>query len=341
MHLFSHYASAPACPGQPWRWRCRPRPSPTRPANRHRPALQDARSLHASPMRGGRRSGNRPLRGPWLRLSIADDSSSPSSPTTRQAGKHFPWRRARCVRDDAPRKPVRRQHLLSGEGGLPLPVILPLPKDRYARIALVMHETFHREQEALVSASPTRSTISSTCAPAAHARRARGASSPALSPARSNHFPDQKAARHHAESALLFRASAARSTPAATASKRRSRSRRDFRIHRPAPRHAAHWRRSRAWRNTFAITKPTHRRSSARLPTERAPRLASCSISSIQPGDGSSDKSRHIGQLPGPSNPLQRPRATSPAPRALGRRNTDGTKSTERKPLATSPRAPR
>jgi hypothetical protein len=28
-------------------------------------------------------------------------------------------------------------------------VALPLPKDRYARIALVMHETFHREQEAL------------------------------------------------------------------------------------------------------------------------------------------------------------------------------------------------
>ncbi|HMI47659.1 MAG TPA: hypothetical protein VK481_03230, partial [Gemmatimonadaceae bacterium] len=28
-------------------------------------------------------------------------------------------------------------------------VALPLPKDRYARIALVMHESFHREQESL------------------------------------------------------------------------------------------------------------------------------------------------------------------------------------------------
>ena len=81
-------------------------------------------------------------------------------------------------------------------------VALPLPKDRYARVSLVMHEVFHREQDALglrqsdalnnqLDMRPGRTWLRLEYRALARALEA---------------LPDQKAARHHAESALLFRA---------------------------------------------------------------------------------------------------------------------------------------
>lgn len=81
-------------------------------------------------------------------------------------------------------------------------VVLPLPRDRYARIALVMHETFHREQEALglrqldalnnqLDMRPGRTWLRLEYRALASAIEA---------------LPDRRAARHHIESALIFRA---------------------------------------------------------------------------------------------------------------------------------------
>jgi hypothetical protein len=81
-------------------------------------------------------------------------------------------------------------------------VALPLPKDRYARTDLVMHESFHREQEALglrqadalnnqLDMRPGRTWL----------RLEYRALSRAL-----DALPDPRLARHHAESALIFRA---------------------------------------------------------------------------------------------------------------------------------------
>ncbi len=81
-------------------------------------------------------------------------------------------------------------------------VALPLPKDRYARIALVMHETFHREQEALGLRQPDALNnqldmrAGRTWLRLEYRALARALES----------LPDQSAARHHAESALHFRA---------------------------------------------------------------------------------------------------------------------------------------
>jgi hypothetical protein len=81
-------------------------------------------------------------------------------------------------------------------------VALSLPKDRYARIALVMHETFHREQEALGLRQPDALNnqldmrAGRTWLRLEYRALARALES----------LPDQNAARHHAESALLFRA---------------------------------------------------------------------------------------------------------------------------------------
>jgi len=81
-------------------------------------------------------------------------------------------------------------------------VALPLPQDRYARVALVMHEAFHREQEALglrqrdalnnqLDMRPGRTWLRLEYRALARALDA---------------LPDARAARTHAESALLFRA---------------------------------------------------------------------------------------------------------------------------------------
>ena len=81
-------------------------------------------------------------------------------------------------------------------------LMLPLPRDRYARTALVMHETFHREQEALglrqldalnnqLDMRPGRTWLRLEY-------RALASGIEAL--------PDRRAARHHVESALTFRA---------------------------------------------------------------------------------------------------------------------------------------
>ena len=81
-------------------------------------------------------------------------------------------------------------------------VALPLPQDRYARVALVMHEAFHREQEALglrqrdalnnqLDMRPGRTWLRLEYRALARALDA---------------LPDSRAARTHVESALLFRA---------------------------------------------------------------------------------------------------------------------------------------
>jgi len=81
-------------------------------------------------------------------------------------------------------------------------VALPLPKDRYARIALMMHETFHREQEALGLRQPDALNnqldmrAGRTWLRLEYRALARALES----------LPDQNVARHHAESDLLFRA---------------------------------------------------------------------------------------------------------------------------------------
>jgi hypothetical protein len=80
-------------------------------------------------------------------------------------------------------------------------VALPLPKDRYARIALVMHETFHREQEALGLRQPDALNNQLDTRPGRTWLRLEYR---ALARALES-LPDEKAARYHAESALLFR----------------------------------------------------------------------------------------------------------------------------------------
>ena len=81
-------------------------------------------------------------------------------------------------------------------------VALPLPADRYARVALVMHEVFHREQTVLglrqsdalnnqLDMRPGRTWLRLEYRALARALNA---------------LPDLRAARHHAQSALLFRA---------------------------------------------------------------------------------------------------------------------------------------
>jgi hypothetical protein len=81
-------------------------------------------------------------------------------------------------------------------------VALPLPRDRYARTDLVMHEVFHREQEALglrqidalnnqLDMRPGRTWLRLEYRALARALES---------------LPDRTAARRHAQSALLFRA---------------------------------------------------------------------------------------------------------------------------------------
>ena len=81
-------------------------------------------------------------------------------------------------------------------------VALPLPKDRYARADLVMHEVFHREQEALGLRQPDALNnqldmrAGRTWLRLEYRALARAIES----------LADRRTALHHAESALLFRA---------------------------------------------------------------------------------------------------------------------------------------
>jgi hypothetical protein len=81
-------------------------------------------------------------------------------------------------------------------------VALPLPSDRFARTALVMHEVFHREQSALglrqVDALNNQLDMR---AGRTWLRLEYRAFAKAL-----ESLPDRTAARHHTESALIFRA---------------------------------------------------------------------------------------------------------------------------------------
>ena len=81
-------------------------------------------------------------------------------------------------------------------------VALPLPKDRYARADLVMHEVFHREQEALGLRQPDALNNQLDMRPGRTWLRLEYR---ALARALES-LPDQRQARHHIESALLFRA---------------------------------------------------------------------------------------------------------------------------------------
>jgi hypothetical protein len=80
-------------------------------------------------------------------------------------------------------------------------VALPLPRDHYARVDLVMHEVFHREQEPLGLRQPDALNnqldmrAGRTWLRLEYRALARALES----------LPDQNAARHHAESALMFR----------------------------------------------------------------------------------------------------------------------------------------
>ncbi|HMI55816.1 MAG TPA: hypothetical protein VK494_06495 [Gemmatimonadaceae bacterium] len=81
-------------------------------------------------------------------------------------------------------------------------VSLPLPRDQFARIALMMHEVFHREQAALGLRQPDALNnqldmrAGRTWLRLEYRALARALES----------LPDQRSARHHAESALMFRA---------------------------------------------------------------------------------------------------------------------------------------
>ena len=81
-------------------------------------------------------------------------------------------------------------------------VALPLPKDRYARADLVMHEVFHREQEALGLRQPDALNNQLDMRPGRTWLRLEYR---ALARALES-LPDQKTPLHHIESALLFRA---------------------------------------------------------------------------------------------------------------------------------------
>jgi hypothetical protein len=81
-------------------------------------------------------------------------------------------------------------------------VALPLPRDRFARVALVMHESFHREQEALGLRQPDALNNQLDMRPGRTWLRLEYR---ALARALES-LPGQKTARHHVESALIFRA---------------------------------------------------------------------------------------------------------------------------------------
>jgi hypothetical protein len=81
-------------------------------------------------------------------------------------------------------------------------VALPLPRDRFARVDLVMHEVFHREQEALGLRQPDALNNHLDMRPGrTWLRLEYRALASAL-----DALPNQKMARHHAESAMIFRA---------------------------------------------------------------------------------------------------------------------------------------
>jgi hypothetical protein len=81
-------------------------------------------------------------------------------------------------------------------------VALPLPRDRFARVGLVMHEVFHREQEALGLRQPDALNNQLDMRPGRTWLRLEYS---ALARALES-LADQNTARHHAESALIFRA---------------------------------------------------------------------------------------------------------------------------------------
>lgn len=88
-------------------------------------------------------------------------------------------------------------------GGRPWTMVaLPLPRDRFTRTELVMHEVFHREQEALGLRQPDALNNQLDMRPGrTWLRLEYRALATAL-----DALPNLNSARHHVESALLFRA---------------------------------------------------------------------------------------------------------------------------------------
>ena len=82
-------------------------------------------------------------------------------------------------------------------------IVLPLPRDRFDRVALVMHEVFHREQAALGlnGADPPNNQLDQK-----DGRRWFRLELRALAAALDALVADEKAARSHTDDALLFRA---------------------------------------------------------------------------------------------------------------------------------------
>ena len=162
------------------------------------------------------------------RLVIANDTV---------AGKTFPAT-GRCVRDDASRKPVRRQHVLSvGRPHLD-DGRAPAAEGSLRAIALVMHEVF----------SPRAGGAGSP--PARRAQQsARHASRPDMAQARvPRSRPRARIASRSEGGAASRRIGAALSRGAPLALPRQRQPRGDARdpggtprVHRTAPRHAAHW----------------------------------------------------------------------------------------------------
>jgi hypothetical protein len=126
------------------------------------------------------------------RLAIANDSV---------AGRHF-VRFGDAYLTSLPENQYVANTAFQWQGRTWTMVALPLPRDRYARVGLVMHEVFHREQSALGLGQPDAlNNHLDMRAGRTWLRLEYRALARALEA-----LPDANAARRHVESALLFRA---------------------------------------------------------------------------------------------------------------------------------------
>jgi hypothetical protein len=160
-------------------------------------ALSALRDAKAACEMDGRTLWRRSLCGP---IALADRQTRLVIANDTVAGKHF-LRLSDAYVTTLPENQYVANTSFPWGGRTWTMVVLPLPKDRYARVSLVMHEVFHREQEALGLRQPDALNNQLDMRPGRTWLRLEYR---ALS--RALEAPDQKAVRHHAESALLFRA---------------------------------------------------------------------------------------------------------------------------------------
>jgi hypothetical protein len=197
MHLFSHYG---------WHWRPRFIPAlaiilPFAAANGRE--IDTARALSA--LRDARAACEADAGALWKRslcgpIALVDRQTRLVIANDTVAGKHF-LRVGDAYVTTLPDNQYVANTSFPWGGRTWTMVALPLPKDRYARIGLVMHESFHREQEALglrqsdalnnqLDMRPGRTWLRLEYRALARALES---------------LPDQNVARHHVESAMLFR----------------------------------------------------------------------------------------------------------------------------------------